>query len=257
MSETPSLIQELEQAIAAGSPAMRLNTLTRITDLFIAGSGTHSDDQLALFDDILMVLVDTIEVNARAQLSRRLANRADAPPKVVRTLAFDDSIAVAAPVLMRSECLTDTDLVENAGVKGQEHLQAISHRPTLSERVTDVLIDRGNTRVVQLVAQNAGARFSENGFGKLVSKAVDDEGLARYVGSRRDIPRHHFVKLLETASAEVRGRLISANPHLVDEIDSTVSNVSSSIGDDVRNTSRDHARAIARIKRLHRTGQFS
>lgn len=257
MPDAPSLIQELEQAIAAGSPAMRLNTLTRITDLFLAGSGGHSDEQLALFDDILMVLVDTIEVNAKVQLSRRLAPRADAPRKVVRTLAFDDSIAVAAPILMRSERLTDSDLVENAGTKSQEHLEAITQRSTLSEPVTDALIERGNSRVIQLVARNAGARFSEGGFGKLVGKAASDEGLARYVGSRRDIPRHHFVKLLETASSEVRARLISANPHLVDVIESTVAEVSSSIGNDVRSTSRDHARAMARIKRLHRTGQFS
>jgi uncharacterized protein (DUF2336 family) len=257
MSESPSLIHELEQAIAAGSPAMRLNTLTRITDLFLAGSGAHSDDQLALFDDILMVLIDTIEVNAKVQLSRRLAPRSDAPPKVVRTLAFDDSIAVAAPVLMRSERLTDRDLVENASTKSQEHLEAITQRSTLSEPVTDALIERGNSRVIQLVARNAGARISESGFGKLVGKAAGNEGLTRYVGSRRDIPRHHFVKLLEAASAEVRARLISANPHLTDVIDSTVAEVSSSIGNDVRSTSRDHTRAMARIKRLHRTGQFS
>jgi uncharacterized protein (DUF2336 family) len=236
---------------------MRLNTLTRITDLFLAGSGGHSDEQLALFDDILMVLIDTIEVNAKVHLSRRLALRSDAPPKVVRTLAFDDSIAVAAPILMRSERLTDRDLVENANTKSQQHLEAITQRTSLSEPVTDALIERGNSRVIQLVARNAGARISESGFGKLVGRAAGDEGLTRYVGSRRDIPRHHFVKLLETASAEVRARLISANPHLVDVIDSTVAEVSSSIGNDVRSTSRDHARAMARIKRLHRTGQFS
>jgi len=69
MSDTPSLIQDLERAIAAGSPAMRLDALTRVTDLFLAGSGRHSEEQLALFDDILLVLIDTIEVNARAQLS--------------------------------------------------------------------------------------------------------------------------------------------------------------------------------------------
>jgi uncharacterized protein (DUF2336 family) len=257
MAGAPSLISELEQAIAAGSPAMRLNTLTRITDLFLAGSGGHTDEQLALFDDILMVLVDTIEVNARAQLSRRLASRSDAPPKVVRTLAFDDAISVAAPVLMCSERLTDKDLVENASTKSQEHLEAITQRPTLSEPVTDALIERGNSRVIHLVARNAGARFSDGGFGKLVGKAAKDEGLARYVGSRRDIPRHHFVKLLETASSEVRARLVAANPHLADEIDSTIADVSSSIGNDVRSTSRDHTRAMARIKRLHRTGQFS
>jgi uncharacterized protein (DUF2336 family) len=257
MSETPSLIQDLERAISAGSPAMRLDALTRMTDLFLAGSGRHSDEQLALFDDILLVLINTIEVNAKAQLSRRLSGRPDAPQKVVRTLAFDDSIAVAAPVLMRSQQLTDTDLVENASTKSQGHLQAITQRQSLSEPVTDILIERGNSRVIQLVARNAGARFSDSGFGKLVSKAAHDEGLARYVGSRHDIPRHHFVKLLESASAEVRARLIEANPQLADVIDATIADVSSSIGDNVRSTSRGHARAVARIKRLHRTGQFS
>lgn len=236
---------------------MRLDALTRMTDLFLAGSGRHSEEQLALFDDILLVLISTIEVNAKAHLSRRLCGRPDAPQKVVRTLAFDDSIAVAAPVLMRSQQLTDSDLVENASTKSQGHLQAITQRQSLSEPVTDVLIERGNSRVIHLVARNAGARFSENGFGTLVSKAAHDEGLARYVGSRRDIPRHHFVKLLESASAEVRARLVEANPQLADVIDATVADVSSSIGDNVRSTSRDHARAVARIKRLHRTGQFS
>lgn len=257
MSATPSLIQDLELAIAEGTPAMRLDALTRVTDMFLAGSGRHSDEQLALFDDILMVLIETIEVNARAQLSRRLSKRPDAPQKVVRSLAFDDSISVAAPVLMRSEQLTETDLVENASTKSQGHLRAITRRRTLSEPVTEVLVDRGHSRVVHLVARNAGARFSDSGYGKLVSKAADDEGLAHHVGSRRDIPRHHFVKLLESASAQVRTRLIEANPQLADLIDTTVADVSSYIGDTERSTSREHARAIARIKRLHRTGQFS
>jgi uncharacterized protein (DUF2336 family) len=257
MSDTPSLIQELEQALLAGSPAMRLNALTRVTDLFIAGSGRHSEAQRALFDDILMVLIATIEANARVQLSRRLAPRPDAPPKLVRTLALDDSIAVAAPLLIHSEQLTDSDLVETARTKSQEHLQAITQRRSLSEPVTDMLIEHGNSCVIHLVVKNAGARFSDDGFGKLVSRARSDEGLTRYIGARRDIPRHHFLKLLETASAEVRARLIAANPQLVDVVDATVADIASCISEDVRGSSRDHARAVARVKRLHRTGQFS
>ena len=78
----------------------RLDALTKITDLFLAGSGRHTDERIALFDGVFLALVHTIEVNARAQLSRRLASEANAPPRLVRTLAFDDVIAVAAPVLM-------------------------------------------------------------------------------------------------------------------------------------------------------------
>lgn len=257
MADSPSLIQDLERALAAGSPAMRLNALTRITDLFIAGSGRHSGTQLAMFDDILTVLVETIEVNAKVQLSRRLAPRPDAPPNVVRTLAFDEAIAVAAPVLIRSELLTDDDLIANANTRSQEHLQAITQRRTLSEPVTDTLIERGNARVIHLVVKNAGARFSDAGFGKLVSRAKDDQGLTRYIGARRDIPRHRFIQLLETASAEARTRLIAANPQFADAVAATVADVASCIGEDVRGSSPEHARAVAKIKRLHQTGQFS
>jgi uncharacterized protein (DUF2336 family) len=257
MQDNASLIEELEAAIAAGTPEKRLNALTRITDLFIAGSGDHSQDVIDLFDDILSTLIATIEVNARAQLSRRLARCTDSPPKVLRSLAFDDSVAVAGPVLTNSTQLTDKDLVDNVNTKSQGHLQAITQRQSLSEPVTDALIERGNDRVVRLVVKNAGARISDGGFGKLIGKAVNDEGLTRYVGARRDIPRDYFLKLLETASAKVRAKLIASNPTLADAVSETVSGIAADISVDVRNSSRDHAKARARIKRLRRTGQFS
>jgi uncharacterized protein (DUF2336 family) len=256
MSDIACLIHDLEHAVSSGTPSRRLEALTRITDLFLAGSGNHSDERLALFDGVFLALVHTIEMNARAQLSRRLACEAKMPPRLLRTLAFDDAIVVAAPVLIRSEQLTDEDLVDNAKTKSQDHLCAITQRRTLSEPVTDVLVDRGDSRVVQLVVKNAGARFSEAGFSKLVSRASDDEGLARYVGARRDIPRHLFLKLLESASAEARARLIEANPTLMDVVQTTVKEVQTAISDDVRQTSSEHAKAKSRIKRLCRTGQF-
>ncbi|MET0868903.1 MAG: DUF2336 domain-containing protein [Pseudorhodoplanes sp.] len=256
MSDIATLIHDLEHAVSAGTPARRLEALTKITDLFLAGSGQHTDERMILFDGIFLALVHTIEVNARAQLSRRLACEAKMPPRLLRTLAFDDAITVAAPVLIRSEQLTDRDLVENAKTKSLDHLYAITQRRSLSEPVTDALVERGDGRVVQLVVKNAGARFSERGFGKLVSKAANDEALARYVGARQDIPRHLFLKLLESASAEARARLIEANPSLIDVVQTTVRQVETAISDEVRETSSEHARAKSRVKRLSRTGQF-
>ena len=257
MQDNASLIEQLEAAIAAGTPEKRLNALTRITDLFIDGSGLHSQDVIALFDDVLSTLIATIEVNARAQLARRLARCTDSPPRVLRSLAFDDSVAVAGPVLTNSSQLTDADLIDNVNTKSQAHLQAITQRQSLSEPVTEAIIERGNDRVVRLVVKNAGANISERGYSKLVSKAANDEGLTRYVGARRDIPRDHFLKLLETASAKVRAKLIASNPTLSKAVEETVSGIAADISVDVRNSSRDHAKARARIKRLRRTGQFS
>ncbi len=64
MQDNDSLIEELEAAISAGAPEKRLNALTRITDLFIAGTGHHSQDVIDLFDDVLSTLTATIEVKA-------------------------------------------------------------------------------------------------------------------------------------------------------------------------------------------------
>ena len=99
MSDIACLIHDLEQAVSSGTPSRRLEALTRITDLFLAGSGNHSDERLALFDGVFLALVHTIEMNARAQLSRKLACEAKMPPRLLRTLAFDDAIAVAAPLV--------------------------------------------------------------------------------------------------------------------------------------------------------------
>src|SRR3954468_20583135 len=133
-----SLLDELERAVSSGNHARRVDMLERMSDLFLAGSRRYSDSQLAVFDDVLVRLAAEIEVRARAGLARTLADTDRPLPKLIRSLAFDDAIEVAGPVLRRSPQLSDDDLVENASCKSQDHLLAIAERIQLSELVTDV-----------------------------------------------------------------------------------------------------------------------
>src|SRR5574339_104442 len=110
-SQLPSLLDELNEAVAARDVKGRLKIILRITDLFAAGSRTYSGEQIALFDDVLEQLVAEIEAKARIELARRLAVTNGAPPNLLRSLAFDDDIDVAGPLLTHSEQLTDADLV--------------------------------------------------------------------------------------------------------------------------------------------------
>ncbi|MDT3683873.1 MAG: DUF2336 domain-containing protein [Pseudorhodoplanes sp.] len=250
MSDFSSLIQELDDAIASGAPRKKLKLLTLITDLFVAGSSRYSTEQVSLFDEVLLPLSSAIEEKARAKLSRRLAGIDNAPARVVRSLAFDDSIDVAGPVLTSSNQLNDSDLVANARTKSQDHLHAISQRRSLSEAVTDVLVERGDARVVHSVTRNSGARFSSIAFTKLVAQAGHDETLAGLVGARHDLPRHHFLKLLETASASVRAKLEAANPHAAEAVRDVVAEIAEKISGEVRNASQEHASAKAQLGRL-------
>jgi uncharacterized protein (DUF2336 family) len=249
LAESRSLLDELISSVASGSDKQRLRILQRVTDLFTAGSRNYSHDQIALFDDVLQRLSADIEVEARARLSNELAVIENAPPRLIRSLAFDDAIRVAEPILVHSQQLTDDDLVENATTKSQDHLFAIAQRLKLSPVVTDVLVDRGDQRVVHKVVKNKGARFSLAGYGKLTNRARQDRKLTLALGERSDIPRQYFLKLLEAASSTVRARLEAANPHLVDKIRDTVDDVATTMQRDVRKISRAHTVAVREAKR--------
>src|SRR5215468_2470843 len=100
-----TLIDDLEAAIASGEIGRRAETLRRVTDLFVSGSTQYSDEQVALFDDVMSRLASEIETSARSTFGRRLASASVAPPGVIRTLALDDAIEVAGPILSQFEHL--------------------------------------------------------------------------------------------------------------------------------------------------------
>ncbi|MGB3446176.1 MAG: DUF2336 domain-containing protein [Xanthobacteraceae bacterium] len=229
MSTAPApktnLLDELQTALAHGTVAHRVETLRRVTDLFLHAADDYSDEQIGLFDDVFHCLMRHIETSAKIMLSNRLAPVAKAPPQTVKTLAFDDLIEVAAPMLAQSERLTDDMLIANVRSKSQAHLLAISGRRSLSGAVTDVLIERGNGEVLQRTASNPGATFSENGYRGLLAHAERDEGVAVCLGLRPSIPRHHFLKLIARASASVRDRLAEAHPGRVADISAAVAAV--------------------------------
>ena len=103
MPEATSILQELDDAIVKGSAESRERALWHATDLLIAGR--YSDNDIWIFGEAIGRLAEEIEVVARARLAKRLAHSSNAPTNVIRRLAFDDSIAVAGPVLRHSEQL--------------------------------------------------------------------------------------------------------------------------------------------------------
>jgi uncharacterized protein (DUF2336 family) len=248
-----SLIEEVEGAISSGSSAKRVETLRRVTDLFMVGADDYSEDQVGLFDDVIARLADNIETKARAELAARLAPVKNAPVAVVRTLAFDREIEVAGPVLTHSTRLSDDDIIAacaNGG--GQDRLLAISKRTSLGEKVSDMLIDRGNQEVVRSVARNAGARFSDAGFGKLVERSVGDDELAVAVGQRKDIPKEHFRALVAKASEAVFKRLSASAPAAAAEVNRVLRDITGHQVGAPAKPARNYVQAKAALDELQR-----
>ena len=205
-----SILQELNDAISKGTPESRLKALWHATDMLIMGRYTESE--IWIFGEVIGRLSEEIELAARSQLAKRLARSDKAPVHMINKLAFDDSIDVAGPILRYSERLSNQALVANARSKSQQHLFAISRRKSIDEPVTDVLVTRGDQAVVNSVAVNAGARFSDSGFLHLIKRSENDFILADHLGRRRDIPRHLFQQLIAKASEDVRKKLEVERP---------------------------------------------
>ena len=68
-----SLLRELETSIRDGSHLQRVSTLRRVTDLFVYRAEQYDNEQVKLFDDVIVRLSAEIEKTALAELANRLA----------------------------------------------------------------------------------------------------------------------------------------------------------------------------------------
>ena len=250
MQQPFSIIDELEEAVTSGSSEKRVTTLRRVTDLFLHDGERLSEDQVRVFDDVLCHLVARVETRVKAELSGRLASLDYAPTGVIEHLACDDEIAVAGTVLVSSTRLTTSTLVEIAKTRGQDHLLAISGRENLPEAVTDVIVDRGESRVIRKLADNTSARFSETGYSGMVAHAESDDELTEILGLRTDLPLKFLRDLLQRATDAVRARLAQIAPaELQEEIKRVLKTfVSKPAGENP--PTRDFSRAEGVVKRM-------
>ena len=259
MAASASLIPELEDVVQHGSAERRIQTLQKITDLFLTGASQFNDDHVGLFDDVFGRLINEIETKARAELSNRLAPVSNAPMQVVRRLAKDDDISVAGPILQHSPRLAEGDLVHIAKIKSQAHLLAISGRNNIGEPVTNVLVRRGGREVVRGVADNRSARLSDDGFTELIKRAEKDEALAKKMAVRPDIPAQKLRELLLRATAVVQQRLLGSAPRdIQSEIQNVLTQVSDEVGTQapVREPPRDYSGAQFKIDAMSRDGSL-
>jgi len=257
MSQAASIIDELEDVLAAGSSDRRTEILRRVTDLFLGDANAFNQEQVGLFDDVLGHLVRQVETKALAELGTRLAPIDNAPSGVIRTLAHHDEIVVAGPVLAQSSQLTDKELIEIAEEKGQGHLGAISERKRLAAAVTDILIQRGDTTVIHKLSQNQGATFSEGGYVELAHRAETDERLAENLGARMDLSPQLLQDLVAKATETVRARLLAVVPP---EGRAAIQQVLFSVSDKVlrkASAPRDFSHATALIDKMQGAGQLN
>ncbi len=134
-------------------------------------------------DKLRGMTYETIELLARDQLTRvrqilseALKDFADAPPEVIKKLAYDSELAVAGPVLQFSPVLTDEDLLEiikNGPVKGG--LSSIARRRALDNPISSAIAATDDDDAIADLLSNAGAQIREETLDNLISRGGKKE----------------------------------------------------------------------------------
>lgn len=119
--------------------------------------------------------------------SEALAARKDAPRDRLLALA-GERIEIAIPILVRSDGLTDADLIDLIGRTTTQHRMAIAMRPALGRQVVDALVAGGETKVAVAVLQNGGAEITAETFGTLAEQAARLPALKDALLNRPGLP---------------------------------------------------------------------
>lgn len=189
----------------AGS-ARRAELARHVATLFALTSDRCSDEQVDIYDSVLLRLVDMVEGEVRRFVAEQMSTLRRGPEETIRRLA-SDVIEVSEPILVRSTVLRDADLVAIAEDQGNDHRFAIAQREVLSEDVTDILVRQGDLKVKRKIASNEGASLSPTSVELLISDSAADATLQLSLSDRGDLAEAQITSLISIASEEVRKKL--------------------------------------------------
>jgi uncharacterized protein (DUF2336 family) len=206
MAESLELLTELVRLAREHTDESRRKLLRRITGVFMLAPGSYTDLQKQCFGDIIEEVAYDLEWQMREELARRIAAETHAPRKLVHRLAHDE-IVVARPVLEQSPVLTEEDLVQVSENRSQDHLLAITKRMDIGIRLSAVLVNRGEDRVVDSLVRNQKAKISPDYIQRIAKRAESSHQLQLALVKREDLPKDVMIGLVEHVSEKLKAEL--------------------------------------------------
>jgi hypothetical protein len=246
------------QDLSGETSADRRAELARhVAVLFSLTSEKCTDEQVDIYDSVLLRLVDMVETEVRRFVAERLSELRRGPERTIRQLA-GDQIDIADHLLRRSPVLRDCDLVDIADVQSNAHRLAIAQRDVLSEQVTDVLVNRGDIRVKRRVAANHGAVFSVDGMATLMEAASLDQTLQLALSDRSDLAEDQIQHLISIATEAVRLKLTgTAAAEETDQLPQAATIAAQRMSNDYWLSRYDFETARGRVMTIAREGRLT
>ncbi len=198
----------------------RNRLVERLGDLYFEASPANSAER-ELMAELLRDLVRDVEKTVRSKLAQRFAADPNAPAELISILA-NDEIEVAHPILIQSNVLDDYELIKIIHHHSVNHHRSIAQRNAVSERISDALVETGETSVVETLIGNQGARISSETMLALVEASKKIESYQGPLLDRSDLTPHLARRMYWWVSAALREHI--ANNIAIDltEVDTKI-----------------------------------
>lgn len=216
--ETDLDVDELLRLARDKSAAARTELVEIIGDLFFDTNRVLSDRERTTMSDIMRQLIHDVEISVRKHLAIRLSDEPEAPSELIYTLANDDA-EIAHAILSRSEVLRDPQLVEIIHNRTREHQLAIAMRTSVSQAVSDALVETEDESVIERLLTNPGAEIGQQAMTYLVEQSQRVDAFQNPLVHRKDLPKDLAVRMYWWVSAALRTEILEKHELDADQLD--------------------------------------
>jgi uncharacterized protein (DUF2336 family) len=254
VATSAALLSELD-SIDGWPPERWAEILHRVTTFFLGHAEGLTPNQITLFDDVFVRLMDRADRQLLAQISRQLAEAKCTLPQATRRLALDEDESVSLPVL-KSGSVTQALLLDVARSGGSKQRLTIAWRHEVAPSVSEALVRCGDQAVHHALVENRGAKLSEDSWAQLVQLGESDQSLAEKLERRRAVPLP-LKRRLHAKLEDARMRALNAMPGVVrDQIQNAIATTDATaiLGNSVP---PDYASAHASMAELNRKGRLN
>ena len=187
-------LSKLEHLVSEETEPDKEKLLGTVTDLFFLTKHQHTEDDVAIFCNVMEQLAFQIDVEPRSMFADRIADTDKGSRRLILRLA-NDEMPVARPVLERCVCIDEEDLVKIAQSCDAEHLHALAGRSAIGTLVSDAIVDRGDEDALVRLASNAGIVLSWRGYSQMLHRALSSKDLREIVENRGVVGRDLISKI--------------------------------------------------------------
>jgi uncharacterized protein (DUF2336 family) len=188
------------------SSEKRRELLREVTDAFLESASNCTEIERSHFGDIMSTVSTGMEVAVRRHLAQQLAKQPNAPRALVQQLA-NDEFGIAKDILQYSPVLEEADLIAIAQSKHQDKLGVIAIRPTISEELSEAIVEHGDDQTVSRLVANDGAKVSRNTFQRIVDRSETSTTLQAPLSSRQDLPADMLNEMFTFVSGDLRTKI--------------------------------------------------